>query len=155
MGLRARRRRLRACGLGAGPGGPLTAARRTIVLFTRPGPVYASKPSNRLEVVGATYVWGTLGLGSASMTAGPWVLPTTNADGSAIGTITGQTIYFDTVSRMGSGVAYAYSTPVGDGTSLSKVLTGLAASTVYYYALTVTVAGVESDLGIENYGTSA
>lgn len=94
-------------------------------------------------------------VGASTMTAGPWILPTTMADGSAIGTITGQTVYYDTVSRMGTGVAYAYSQSVGDGVSLTKILTGLAALTIYYYAVTVIVNGVESDYGMESSGVSS
>lgn len=93
-------------------------------------------------------------VGASTMTAGPWVLPTFNEDGSAIGTITGQTIYYDLISRMGTGAAYANSIAVGDGVTLSKVLTGLQANSTYYYATTVTVAGVESNLSGEQSGIS-
>lgn len=97
---------------------------------------------------------GTRG-GSSSLVAGPWTLPTKNEDGSAIGTITDQTVYYDTVSRMGTGVAYASSVAVGNGSSLTKTITGLAAATTYYYATTVTVGGVESNLGMEASGISS
>lgn len=85
--------------------------------------------------------------GIAKFTA-TWILPTKMADGSAIGTITGQTIYYDTVSRMGTTTPYSTSVPVGNGVSTSLVIPGLAAGT-YYYALTVTVGGIESDYGME------
>lgn len=99
-------------------------------------------------------ITGGGGGGTSTMTAGPWALPTFMEDGSAIGTITNQTVYYDTVSRMGTGIAYANSVSVGDGVTLSKVLTGLSAATTYYYATTVTVGGVESNLSGEVSGVS-
>lgn len=85
-----------------------------------------------------------------------WVnLPTRNADGSAIGAIGDQKVYWDTISRMGTGVAYANSATVGDGTSLSKIITGLAANTPYYFATSTVVSGVESELSPEVTVTTA
>jgi hypothetical protein len=93
-------------------------------------------------------------VGPESLTVS-FVLPTHDADGSAIGVIDNTTIYYDTVSREGTGVAYAYSTSVGDGTSTSKVVTGLQSATTYYFATTVTVGGVESNLSTETSATTA
>lgn len=84
-----------------------------------------------------------------------WDLPTTRADGTAIGTITGQTVYYDTVSRSGTIGAYAYSMGVGDGTSTSKVITGLTSATTYYFAVNATSAAGESSYSIEVSGTTA
>lgn len=92
--------------------------------------------------------------GSASLTI-TWTLPTTDTQGAVIGTITAQTVYYDTVSRMGTGAAYANSRAVGDGVSTSKVITNLAPATTYYFAITTTVSGVESEPGVEVSGTTA
>lgn len=92
--------------------------------------------------------------GGSSLTVGPWVLPTLYEDGSAIGTITDQKIYYDTISRMGSGTNYTNSVSVGNGSSLTFVVTGLVATTLYYYAMTTIVGGVESNLGPEYSGVS-
>lgn len=93
--------------------------------------------------------------GTKTLTVGPWVLPTKNADGTAIGTITNQTIYYDTVSRMGTDVPYTYSTLVGDGTTLTKVISNLLANTTYYVAMTVSTASGESDYSAEAFATTA
>ncbi len=84
-----------------------------------------------------------------------WELPTLMSDGSPIGTITGINVYFDPIPRMGTGIDYADSRVVSNPAALSALLTGLTPATTYYYAVTVTVAGVESDYGIEQSGVSA
>ncbi len=76
-------------------------------------------------------------------------------DGSAIGTVTDHTIYYDTVSRQGTGEAYANSVSVGDGTTTTKVITGLLANTTYYIAVATVVSGVESNLSNEVSATTS
>lgn len=92
------------------------------------------------------------GVGALAIT---WELPTFNEDGTPIGTITAQTAHFDTVSRMGSGVDYAFSQAVGDGTSTSTSIVGLTPGVDYFWAMTVTAGGVESNYGIESSGTAS
>ncbi len=102
---------------------------------------------------------GTLSIGafelSGSTLTATWTLPTLNEDGSAIGTITNQTIYYDTVSRMGTGENYANSIFVGSGIATTALISSLVASTTYYYTVTVTVSGIESNFGTEQSGVSA
>lgn len=90
----------------------------------------------------------------STMTASWNALPTFNEDGSAIGTITNQRVYYGRFSCMGTANAYETSVDVGSTSALSKLLTGLQAATTYYYATTVTVAGVESNLSTEQSGVS-
>jgi hypothetical protein len=84
-----------------------------------------------------------------------WSLPTTYADGTAIGVITGQNVYYDTTQRQGVPSAYANSVSVGDGTSTSYQIACLAASTTYYVSHTVIVGGVESNYAVEESATTA
>ena len=87
--------------------------------------------------------------GTSTLTVGPWILPTKASDGSAIGTISDQRVYFDNSSRMGTGVNYSYAQNVGNGTSLSKVVTGLKSGLTYYFAVVTIVGGIESDYSAE------
>lgn len=97
---------------------------------------------------------GGSAVGSSSLTVS-WVLPLTNADGSALGTMTDQTVFYDTVPRMGTGVAYANSTSVGSSSATSKVISGLFSGTTYYFAVAAVISGVRSDYSIETSGTVA
>ena len=96
----------------------------------------------------------SLAIGTKSLTVS-WNMPQFNADGSAIGTITNQTVDYDTVSRIGTGVPYANTVAVGDGVSTSKVVTGLFASTLYYFSVRSLVGGIWSDSGNETSATTA
>ena len=83
-----------------------------------------------------------------------WQLPTLMEDGTAIGAITAVKVYYDIVSRMGTGVDYAFSQGAG-AAATSLPLTGLVAGTTYYYAVTVTVGGVEGNYSNEYSGVAA
>lgn len=82
-----------------------------------------------------------------------WALPTILADGTAVGTITSQKIYYDTVSRS-PGTSYSSSVSIVDGVSTSYVLGGLLPSTTYYIAISSTTAAGESSLSQEYSGTT-
>ena len=84
-----------------------------------------------------------------------WKLPALMEDGAAIGTITGQTVYYDIPSRVGTGVDYANSVPVGSGSLEAFTIPGLVIGETYHFALTVTVGGVESNLSLEGSGVAA
>ncbi len=88
---------------------------------------------------------GSAPVGTATLLV-EWSLP--------VGSIDSQTVYYDTVSRMGTENPYAYFVTVPSAVVTSKVLTGLFPGT-YYWALTSTEAGVESDLGLESSGVAA
>ncbi len=129
-------------------------AARTLA-YTQPGSnKMQDLAGNLLANFSGSAITNNVGAGASTMTA-TWALPTLMTDGTALGTITDQTVYYDTIPRMGTTTAYANSLAVGSGAAISKLLTGLAAATTYYYALTATVAGVESDYGIEQSGISA
>lgn len=117
-----------------------------------PGSLNFSLAWLRLQVM--ALLGASAGQSSGSLSVS-WLLPALNEDGTAIGVITGQTLYYDTVSRMGTGVAYANSIPVGDGSSTSRTLTGLSSGTTYYFATTVSVGGVESNYSMESSGVAA
>lgn len=93
--------------------------------------------------------------GGQSLTVSWGVLPTTKADGSAL-TIATQKVYYDTSTRQGTTTAYASSATVSDGTTLTKVITGLTANTNYCFAVVaVDAGGIESSPSIEVCATTA
>ncbi len=94
-------------------------------------------------------------VGNATLATVSWVIPTTKVDGSAIGTISAQTIHYDTVSRMGTGVDYAYSLDVGSISATTKTITNLTSGQTYYYATSVSIGGVRGEYGVEHSGVAA
>lgn len=91
--------------------------------------------------------------GPQSLTVSGWVIPTTKADGSAL-TPDAQTLHYGTSSVMGTGGTYPNSLDVGSASATSKVITGLQASTTYYIAASVSVAGVRGEYSVEVSGTT-
>lgn len=84
----------------------------------------------------------------ASLTVS-WVQPTKNADGTAIGAITEQTVYYDATPRMGTGTSYANSAAVGSGSLTSKRIRRLVHGRTYCFAVTVTTSLGESQPSAE------
>lgn len=100
------------------------------------------------------FVKGSRGAPVGSATMGvAWTAPTEDTDGSAIGTITDYQVCYDTVSRQGTGVAYATCTAIGSA-STSHTITGLLAATLYYIAVRASVGGVLSNYSNEQSATT-
>jgi hypothetical protein len=63
-----------------------------------------------------------------------WLLPTAADDGSAVGTLTNQTINWGTTQ----GGPYTSSQGVGDGTSTTALVTGLPVGATLYFVIVAT-----------------
>jgi hypothetical protein len=90
--------------------------------------------------------------GGQSLTVS-WVLPTTKADGTSL-TPDDQQVCYDTVSRQGTTTDYGTCVSVGNGTSTSKVVTGLVSSTTYYFAVKSLLSSVVSNASNEVSATT-
>jgi hypothetical protein len=121
-------------------------ATHTLAVVENISNIYGSTTSTSSGVV-------VVVLSGASSITVTWQLPTLDATGAPIGTITGQTVYYDTVSRGPLG-GYASSSAVGDGTSTSKVITSLSSGVVYYFAVTATTAVGEGSYSAEVSATA-
>ena len=82
-----------------------------------------------------------VGTGSASLT---WKLPTTRADGLAVGALSGYRIYYGTASGV-----YASNIFVAGGNKTAGSVGGLGRGTWYFAVTTVDVSGNESGFGYE------
>jgi hypothetical protein len=91
---------------------------------------------------------------TATLTVTWGAIPTTDADNTAIGTITDQQVCYDTTSRMGTPADYGTCVSVGSASALTYQLTGLAANTTYYIATKVVVSGTVSGASVEVSATT-